>query len=62
MKKVNEFDEIIEVKGELGIYAKCSTCDNPIYTHMKDNMALFDDTHMCGACATGESATYIDEL
>lgn len=45
-----------------GVYAKCETCQNPIYEHMKDNKAIYDDTEMCGACATGESATYIDEI
>ena len=65
MKKINEFDEVIEVievKGESGIYALCGSCENPIYQHMDENKGLWDDTHMCGACATGESATYIDEL
>ena len=29
---------------------------------MEENKRIFDETDMCGACATGESATYIDEL
>lgn len=62
MKILNDDAEIEEVEGEEGIYAQCSVCENPIYEHMEENKGLFDDTGMCGACATGESATYIDEL
>ena len=47
---------------ETGIYADCGTCGQPIYEHMEENKHLFDETGMCGACATGESAVYIDEL
>ena len=45
-----------------GIYAKCSSCGQPIFDHMEENKAIFDDTDLCGACATGEAATYVDEL
>ncbi len=49
-------------KKEEGIYARCSVCNQPIWDFMKENKEIFDETDMCGACATGESATYIDEL
>lgn len=45
-----------------GIYGKCEACHAPIYDYMEDNKKIFDDTEMCGACATGEAATYTDEL
>ena len=49
-------------KKEFGIYGRCETCNQPIYEHMEENKKIFDDTGMCGSCATGESAVYIDEL
>ena len=49
-------------KREEGIYARCISCDNPIYEHMENNKKYFDDFDMCGACTTGESAEYIDDL
>ena len=49
-------------KKEIGIYGKCQVCGNAIYEHMKENKELYDDFQMCGACVTGESAVYIDEL
>ena len=52
----------IQKAKEEGIYGRCITCNNPIYDHMEKNKKLFDETEMCGACVTGESATYIDEL
>jgi len=47
---------------ENGIYARCIVCNNPIYDFMKNNKEIFDETEMCGACATGEADTYIEEL
>lgn len=47
---------------EEGIYARCSTCGQPIWDFMEENKKIFDETDMCGACATGEASTYIDEL
>lgn len=49
-------------KKEEGIYARCETCGQPIWEFMEKNKKIYDDTEMCGACATGESAVYIDEL
>ena len=45
-----------------GVYAKCSVCGQPIYEHMEKNKEYFDEFDMCGACVTGESAQYVDEL
>ena len=45
-----------------GVYAECSVCGNPIYEQMEKNKEYFDGFKMCGACTTGESAEYIDEL
>ena len=49
-------------KKEEGIYGRCIVCGQPIYDFMENNKEIFDETEMCGACATGEAATYIDEL
>lgn len=49
-------------KKDKGIYGRCSVCDNPIYEYMDRNKEYLDEFDMCGACATGESAEYIDEL
>jgi formylmethanofuran dehydrogenase subunit E len=50
------------MSGEEGVHGKCDSCGNPIYEHMTENKAIFDDTGLCGVCATGESAVYFDEL
>ena len=50
------------MKKEEGVYARCSTCEQPIYEHMEENKKIYDVTDMCGACATGEAETYINEL
>lgn len=47
---------------EDGVYGKCETCEQPIWEHMEENKKIFDETGMCGACATGESAVYTNEL
>jgi len=47
---------------ETGIHGKCDSCGQPIYTFMENNIEIYNETGMCGACATGEAATYIDEL
>ena len=49
-------------ENEFGIYGKCESCGCPIYEHMEENKKIFDATGMCGACTTGESAVYLDEL
>jgi len=45
-----------------GVYAECTSCGQPVYDHMEENKDIFDLTGLCGVCATGESAVYIDEL
>ena len=54
--------KIKEIIEGVGIYGKCDTCGQSIFTHMEENMKLFDEFGMCGSCVTGESAVYIDEL
>lgn len=49
-------------KKEFGIYARCSSCGQPIWDHMEKNKKYFDEFDMCGVCVTGESKEYIDEL
>ena len=50
------------MKKEKGIYARCSSCDNPIYEYMEENKKIFDESDLCGACCMGEAAVYMDEL
>lgn len=51
-----------KTKKEEGVYAYCEVCGQPIWEHMEKNKEIYDETGMCGACCTGESATYINEL
>lgn len=51
-----------KTKRPTGIYGECDTCGQPIYEHMEENKEFLDEFGMCGACVTGESAAYIDEL
>jgi Zn finger protein HypA/HybF involved in hydrogenase expression len=62
IKKEDNFDKIkIELERN-GVHGECDSCDQPVYAHMKQNIEIYDVTGLCGVCATGEAATYFDEL